>query len=283
MDIKNYINGKFINAISKKTLNNYNPSTGELIQRFPDSGIEDVNIAVEKAKEAFLKWKLTSIKDRSDFLINLGNEIKNNAEKIAKAETMDTGKPEWLSKKMDIPRAAENMIFFGNSIIHFFSEFHNMDNIAINYTLRQPIGVVGCISPWNLPLYLLTWKIAPAIATGNTVVAKPSELTPYSAFLLSKLCEKINLPKGVLNIVHGLGKTAGDAIVKHADIPILTFTGGTETGKTIIKNAASKLKKVSLELGGKNPNIIFDDADLEIAVKTSIKSSFLPNISICSL
>ena len=281
MKLKNYINGKFVNAISNKTLNNFNPSTGEQIQKFPDSDVDDVNIAVKKAKEAFQIWKTKSIKYRSEFLINLGSEIKNNAEKIAIAESIDTGKPEWLSKDLDIPRAAENMFFFGNSIRHFFSEFHNMDNSAFNYTLRQPIGVVGCISPWNLPLYLLTWKIAPAIATGNTVVAKPSELTPYTAFIFSKLCEKINFPKGVINIVHGLGKTAGDAIVKHKDVPVITFTGGTETGKKITRNSASQLKKISLELGGKNPNIIFDDADLDIAIDTSVRASFLNQGQIC--
>ena len=281
MKLKNYINGKFVNAISNKTLNNFNPSTGEQIQKFPDSNVDDVNIAVKKAKEAFQIWKTKSIKYRSEFLINLGSEIKNNAEKIAIAESIDTGKPEWLSKDLDIPRAAENMFFFGNSIRHFFSEFHNMDNSAFNYTLRQPIGVVGCISPWNLPLYLLTWKIAPAIATGNTVVAKPSELTPYTAFIFSKLCEKINFPKGVINIVHGLGKTAGDAIVKHKDVPVITFTGGTETGKKITRNSASQLKKISLELGGKNPNIIFDDADLDIAIDTSVRASFLNQGQIC--
>ena len=281
MKLKNYINGKFVNAISNKTLNNFNPSTGEQIQKFPDSDVDDVNVAVKKAKEAFQIWKTKSIQYRSEFLINLGSEIKNNAEKIAIAESIDTGKPEWLSKDLDIPRAAENMFFFGNSIRHFFSEFHNMDNSAFNYTLRQPIGVVGCISPWNLPLYLLTWKIAPAIATGNTVVAKPSELTPYTAFIFSKLCEKINFPKGVINIVHGLGKTAGDAIVKHKDVPVITFTGGTETGKKITRNSASQLKKISLELGGKNPNIIFDDADLDIAIDTSVRASFLNQGQIC--
>jgi len=281
MKIQNYINGNFVESTSKQVLKNFNPATAEIINCFPNSNQNDIYEAVDSAKKAFLNWKSISQSDRSQYLIDLGNEIKKNAEELAIAESLDTGKPEWLSKELDIPRAAENLIYFGNSIKHSFSKYKNMDANSFNYTIRQPIGVVGCISPWNLPLYLLTWKIAPALATGNTVVAKPSELTPYTAYLLSKLCKKINLPKGVLNIVHGLGTVAGDLLVKHKDVPVITFTGGTETGKIINNNAALLLKKVSLELGGKNPNIIFDDADLNIALNTSIKSSFLNQGQIC--
>tara|TARA_Y100001980_G_C14553048_1_gene337918 strand:- start:907 stop:2352 length:1446 start_codon:yes stop_codon:yes gene_type:complete len=281
INVKNYINGQFLESISKNKIDNINPATGKIISTFPRSTKNDIDKAVDVAKNSFQKWKNLPIAQRASYLIKLGNEIKKNAKALAAAETADTGKPLHLSKKMDIPRSSENFIYFGNAIIHNASEFHKMDNNSFNYTLRQPVGVVGCIAPWNLPLYLLTWKIAPALATGNTVVAKPSELTPHTAYLLSKICNKINLPKGVLNIIYGLGSEAGEALVLHKDVPIITFTGGTETGKKIMKNSARNLKKISLELGGKNPNIIFDDADINLAVEISIKSSFLNQGQIC--
>ena len=281
INVKNYINGQFLDSISKNKIDNINPATGKIISTFPRSTKNDIDNAVDVAKNSFQKWKNLPIAQRASYLIKLGNEIKKNAKALAAAETADTGKPLHLSKKMDIPRSYENFIYFGNAIIHNASEFHKMDNNSFNYTLRQPVGVVGCIAPWNLPLYLLTWKIAPALATGNTVVAKPSELTPHTAYLLSKICNKINLPKGVLNIIYGLGSEAGEALVLHKDVPIITFTGGTETGKKIMKNSARNLKKISLELGGKNPNIIFDDADINLAVEISIKSSFLNQGQIC--
>ena len=279
--IKNYINGEFLESSTKNKIDNINPATGKIISTFPRSNHNDIALAVNVAKKSFLSWKNLSTKERAGYLIKLGEEIKKNANELAAAETIDTGKPIQLSKKMDISRSSKNLIYFGNAIIHNSSEFHKMDNNTFNYTLRQPVGVVGCIAPWNLPLYLLTWKIAPALATGNTVIAKPSELTPYTAYLLSKICKKINLPKGVLNIIYGLGSEAGEALVLHKDVPIITFTGGTETGKKIMKNSARNLKKISLELGGKNPNIIFDDADINLAVDISIKSSFLNQGQIC--
>ena len=279
--IKNYINGEFLESSTKNKIDNINPATGKIISTFPRSNHNDIALAVNVAKKSFSSWKNLSIKERAGYLIKLGEEIKKNANELAAAETIDTGKPIQLSKKMDISRSSKNLIYFGNAIIHNSSEFHKMDNNTFNYTLRQPVGVVGCIAPWNLPLYLLTWKIAPALATGNTVIAKPSELTPYTAYLLSKICKKINLPKGVLNIIYGLGSEAGEALVLHKDVPIITFTGGTETGKKIMKNSARNLKKISLELGGKNPNIIFDDADINLAVDISIKSSFLNQGQIC--
>tara|TARA_Y100001934_G_C12283349_1_gene741090 strand:+ start:69 stop:1511 length:1443 start_codon:yes stop_codon:yes gene_type:complete len=279
--IQNYINGTFIDSLSNNTLDNINPATGEIINTFPNSNNKDIDLAVKSAKKAFPLWKSLTVKKRSEILKNIAYEIKENAEKLAVSESLDTGKPEWLSRKMDISRSIDNFIYFANAIKQYSSNFNSMDEIAFNYTLRQPIGVVGCISPWNLPLYLLTWKIAPALVTGNTVVAKPSELTPYTAFLLARICKKINLPDGVLNIVHGIGQNAGDPLVKHKDVKVITFTGGTRTGKIIAKKSASELKKVSLELGGKNPNIIFDDADIDLAVNTSIKSSFLNQGQIC--
>jgi len=197
------------------------------------------------------------------------------------AETNDNGKPLWLSKQVDIPRASANFRFFATGLMHFAGESHSMEDKSINYTLRQPIGVVGCISPWNLPLYLFTWKIAPALAAGNCVIAKPSEVTPVTAFLLGKICKEAGLPDGVLNIVHGTGNHCGEAIVKHPSIKAISFTGSTRAGAHIASVAAPMFKKLSLELGGKNPNIIFADCDWDKMMKTTIRSSFSNQGQIC--
>ncbi|HNH66077.1 MAG TPA: aldehyde dehydrogenase, partial [Bacteroidia bacterium] len=207
--------------------------------------------------------------------------IEKNLQRFAEAESLDNGKPVWLAKQVDIPRASANFHFYATAALHLAAETHDMENTAINYTLRQPIGIAGCISPWNLPLYLFTWKIAPALASGNCVVAKPSEITPVTAFLLSQFCIEAGLPAGVLNIIHGTGPRVGSAIVSHPDIPVISFTGGTKTGAEISRIAAPMFKKLSLELGGKNPNIIFDDCDFDHAVATSIKSSFSNQGEIC--
>ena len=182
---------------------------------------------------------------------------------------------------MDIPRAISNFEFFATGILHFASESHQMEGLGVNYTLRKPIGVVACISPWNLPLYLFSWKIAPALASGNTVVAKPSEVTPMTAYLLAEVCIEAGLPDGVLNIVHGLGHEVGEAMVKHPNVKAISFTGGTQTGKAIASIAAPMFKKLSLELGGKNPNIIFADCDFEDMLNTTLRSSFANQGQIC--
>ena len=279
--ISNYINGKFEAPISGQYFDNINPSTGEVYGLIPDSGPEDVNRAVDSASAAFLGWSKLPVKERSDYMLDIANRIEAQLDELAQAESIDNGKPLKLAKMVDIPRASSNLRFFATGILHFSSEAHNMDEVALNYTLRSPVGVAGCISPWNLPLYLFTWKIAPALATGNTVVAKPSELTPYTAYLLSKICIDAGLPPGVLNILHGYGNKAGQAIIEHPNVPIISFTGGTATGKSIAATAGPMFKKFSLELGGKNPNIIFDDCDLEDAVKTSVRSSFSNQGEIC--
>ncbi|MCC6685263.1 MAG: aldehyde dehydrogenase, partial [Bacteroidia bacterium] len=196
-------------------------------------------------------------------------------------ESIDQGKPKWLAKNGEIPRAVSNIRFFGTAIEHFASEAHPMPGHAINYTLRTPIGVVGCISPWNLPLYLFTWKIAPALASGNCVVAKPSEITPMTAYLLAEICIEAGLPAGVLNIVHGLGPKVGSAITVHKQIKAISFTGGTKTGAEIARTAAPMFKKLSLELGGKNPNIIFADCDFDKMLNETLRSSFLNQGEIC--
>jgi len=200
---------------------------------------------------------------------------------LALAESKDNGKPLKVARTVDIPRAVDNFRFFASAILHENSEIHDVGDNGFNYTLRRPVGVVACISPWNLPLYLFTWKIAPALAAGNTVVAKPSEITPATAFLLSTILDEVNFPKGVLNIIHGTGLEVGEPLVSHPDVPIISFTGGTVTGERINKIAASSFKKISLELGGKNPNVIFSDCDFEQMIKTTLKSSFSNQGQIC--
>lgn len=249
--------------------------------QIPDSNEKDVNIAVEAAKKAFVKWSITSPEERFRILNRIAELIDAHLPELALAETNDNGKPLWLSKKVDIPRASANFRFFATGIMHFATESHSMEDKAVNYTLRQPIGIVGCISPWNLPLYLFTWKIAPALAAGNCVIAKPSEVTPVTAFLLSKICKEAGLPDGVLNIIHGTGTNTGEAIVKHPDIKAISFTGSTRAGERIASLAAPKFKKLSLELGGKNPTIIFADCDWEKMMKTTMQSSFSNQGEIC--
>jgi len=279
--ILNYINGQLAEPISQKFLDNYNPSEGKVYSQLPDSDQSDVDLAVTAAVAAFPIWSSMAASNRSAILQRMADLIDRDMNKLAVAESIDNGKPVSLAKVMDIPRASSNMRFFATAILHAESESHLTDQEAINYTTRSPIGVVGCISPWNLPLYLFTWKIAPALAAGNTVVAKPSELTPMTAYLFSKLCIEAGLPPGVLNIIHGLGGKAGQAIIEHPLITAISFTGGTATGKKITATAAPMFKKLSLELGGKNPNIIFSDCDFEQAVSTSIKSSFSNQGEIC--
>lgn len=279
--ILNYINGKLVEPIGKKYLDNYNPATGKVYSLLPDSDERDVQVAVDSALSAFEKWSHTSKEERSRIMMRIADLIDKNFERLAVAESTDQGKPVWLAKMVDIPRASANMRFYATGILHFASESHSMENAAINYTLREPIGVAGCISPWNFPLYLFTWKVAPAIAAGCTVVAKPSEVTPMTAYLFSELCSEAGLPEGVLNVVHGTGSKAGTAIVSHPAISAISFTGGTATGKAIASMAAPMFKKLSLELGGKNPNIIFADCNFENAVKTSLLSSFSNQGEIC--
>lgn len=279
--IQNFINGDLVPPISGLYLDNINPSIGEVYSLIPDSDERDVELAVNAARAAFPTWSVMSKDKRSAILIRLSELIQSRLEEFAIAESIDNGKPVWLSRTVDIPRAVSNFHFYATGILHNSTESHAMENTALNYTLRTPIGVAGCISPWNLPLYLFSWKIAPALASGNCVVAKPSEITPMTAFLLSTLCNEAGLPKGVLNIVHGLGPKVGVPIVAHPNVPVISFTGGTKTGETIAKIAAPMFKKMSLELGGKNPNIIFADCDFENAVKTTIKSSFSNQGEIC--
>ncbi|OAB76235.1 aldehyde dehydrogenase [Cochleicola gelatinilyticus] len=280
--IKNYINGAYCDPIASKWLDNYNPSNGSIYSEIADSNVDDVAVAYKAASEAFPSWSNTTLEKRSRILLDIANLIDEKLLPLAEAEAKDNGKPLSLALAVDIPRASSNFRFFGNAITQFASEAHESPGLnTMNFTLRQPLGVVGCISPWNLPLYLFTWKIAPAIAAGNTVVAKPSEVTPMTAYLLGEICTEAGLPKGVLNIVHGTGPSAGQAIVEHPNIKAISFTGGTKTGEHIARTAAPMFKKLSLELGGKNPNIIFADCNYQKMLEITVRSSFANQGQIC--
>jgi aminomuconate-semialdehyde/2-hydroxymuconate-6-semialdehyde dehydrogenase len=279
--IQNFIDGRFVEPGSGNYLDNVEPATGKPYSLVADSDARDVELAVAAAEKTFPGWSRTPAAERSRILLRIADLIERDLEKLARAESIDTGKPLSLARGLDIPRASSNFRFFATAILHTENEAHVTDGVAFNYTLRQPRGVVGLISPWNLPLYLMSWKIAPAIAIGNTAVAKPSELTPMTAFLLCQLCREAGLPDGVLNIVQGTGPNVGAAITAHPKISTISFTGGTLTGRKVAEAGAPLFKKISLELGGKNPNIIFADADLEAAIAGSVRSSFANQGQVC--
>jgi len=279
--IANYINGELVPPRSGGYINNYEPATGQVYSLVPDSDARDVGDAVSAARGAFDEWSTISADQRGKVLMRVADLIEREAEQLAHAESVDNGKPVSLARTVDIPRAAANFRFFASAIGSFSSESHTMEDSALNYTLRKPIGIAGAISPWNLPLYLFTWKIAPAIAAGNCVIGKPSELTPMTAFMLARLCIEAGLPSGVLNVVHGYGAKVGAAISSHPDIPVITFTGGTATGRDIAQHSAPFFKKLSLEMGGKNPTMIFADANYDDMLSTTLRSSFSNQGEIC--
>ena len=281
IQIRNFIDGQFVEPIGAKYLDNIEPATGNPYSQVADSDARDVEVAVAAAEAAFVNWSRTPAAERSKFLLRIADLIERDLDKFARAESIDTGKPLSLARTLDIPRAASNFRFFATAILHTESEAHITDNIAFNYTLRQPRGIAGLISPWNLPLYLLSWKIAPAIAVGNTAIAKPSELTPMTACMLCEIAREAGLPNGVLNVVHGTGPDVGAVITAHPKINTMSFTGGTVTGRKVAEACAPLFKKVSLELGGKNPNIIFADADLDSAIAGSVRSSFANQGQVC--
>ena len=280
IEISNYIDGQLVPSQDGQTLPLYNPAEGNVYGSAPASDSKDVEQAIVAAEKAYPQWSALSIDERSRYLIKIADIIESKLESLAHDESLDNGKPLWLSKVVDIPRAAANFRFFGNAITQFASESHEMTD-AINYTLRHPLGVVACISPWNLPLYLFSWKIAPALAAGNTVVAKPSEVTPLTAFRLSEICIEAGLPPGVLNIIHGYGDKVGAPLTEHNKIKAISFTGSTKVGQTIAQVAARDFKKVSLEMGGKNPNIIFADCNYPEMLRNTIRSSFANQGQIC--
>jgi aminomuconate-semialdehyde/2-hydroxymuconate-6-semialdehyde dehydrogenase len=279
--LQNFVNGSFCPPAKGAYMDNYEPATGRVYSLIPNSDEADVEAAVAAAEAAFPLWSSMPVAERSAILVRLSEGIEHRLDEFAQAESRDNGKPLSLAKSVDIPRAVSNFHFFATAIVHYASESHYMEGMGINYTLRKPLGIVGCISPWNLPLYLFSWKIAPALAAGNCVIAKPSEVTPYTAYLLCEVAKEAGLPAGVLNILHGEGGSAGDAIVKHPKIKAISFTGGTKTGEYIARTAAPMFKKLSLELGGKNPNIIFADCDFDEMLSTTLRSSFANQGQIC--
>jgi len=277
----NFINGKFVAPNSNQYLEIFEPATGQTYAQVADSNSADIENAYESAQNAFGNWSSLSVKERADYLNKIAEGLESRLDEFAEYESRDTGKPISLAKSVDIPRAVSNFRFFADygQEFNFESELNN--DQSHNKIIRSALGVIGCISPWNLPLYLFSWKIAPALIAGNTVVAKPSEITPFTAFKLGEICQDAGLPPGVLNIIHGQGSIAGDALVNHSKIKAISFTGGTTTGKLIAKKTASSFKKLSLEMGGKNPSIIFSDCDFDKMMKTVVRSSFSNQGQIC--
>ncbi|MBX6352730.1 MAG: aldehyde dehydrogenase [Thermoflavifilum sp.] len=261
---------------------NINPATEEVIARVAEGGRREIDQAVQAARRAFRTWSRTPAQERAKILNRIAEIIESRVEELALLETQDTGKPLWLTKSLDIPRAAYNFRFFADFVKGLGTECFEMEGVALNYALRRPVGVAGLISPWNLPLFLLTWKVAPCLAAGNTCVIKPAELTPTTATKLAEICQEAGLPDGVLNLVHGFGPdAAGQFLVEHPDVNLISLTGETTTGKAVMAAAAPTLKRLSFELGGKNPNIIFADADLDDCIETTIRSSFINQGEVC--
>ena len=282
LKILNFINGQYIEPVSKQWLDNVNPADGLVVGKIAGSSTADIQNAYSAASAAFDAWSNTTFEHRCSILTRIGDLIEKNLEALSIAESEDGGKPISRARTMEIPRAATNFRFFASAITQFASESHESVGLnAINFTLRQPLGVVGCISPWNLPLYLFTWKIAPALAAGNCVIGKPSEMTPRTAFMLGEICNSAGLPAGVLNIVQGTGTSAGQAILDHPGIKGISFTGGTTTGEHVARVVAPQFKKLSLELGGKNPNIIFADCNYQRALATTVQCAFGNQGQIC--
>jgi len=278
--IQNFIGGELTAPIAGQYFDNVDPAVGAVYGLVPDSDEKDLEKAVMAAKKVFPTWRATPPAMRAAMLSKLADLIEAKKDEFIHAESIDTGKPVWLTSNVDIPRGIANLRAFANAAVNFSGQSFEKDN-SKSYTLRQPIGVVATISPWNLPLLLFTWKMAPALASGNCVIAKPSEVTPMTAYLLSTLVNEAGFPKGVVNILHGKGANIGAAITKHPDIAAISFTGGTATGTEIYSGASKLLKKVSLELGGKNPTIIFEDADWEKTVEGAKASAFTNQGQVC--
>ncbi len=273
--------GSYRPAVGGRYFEDINPANGKLVAHIARSDAADLQLAVDQAQDAFRSWSRTTPEARAEILYAIAGGIARRGEEFALAETLDTGKPIAFSRSVDIPRAAANFRFFAAAATQFASEAHEMPGRAINYTLRQPVGIVGCIAPWNLPLYLMSWKIAPALAAGNCVVAKPSEWSPVTAAMLGEVCNEAGLPPGVLSVLQGLGPEIGEAIVDHPEVKAISFTGGTLTGARIASRAAPAFKKTSLELGGKNPCIVFADCDYPRTLREIERLAFSNSGQIC--
>ncbi len=282
IQLANYLDGRLCPPHSHRYLDIVEPATGLRYAQCPDSDADDIGAAVSAAQSAFPAWTATPVAQRAQLLSRIADRIEARLDEFAQAESRDSGKPVALARSLDIPRAVSNLRFFAAAVTQFASEAHAMDTTAINYTLRQPLGAVACISPWNLPLYLFTWKIAPALAAGNCVVAKPSETTPLTAWMFAQVCIEAGLPPGVLNIVHGNGANTGQALIEHPDVKAISFTGSTRTGAVIAAAAAPRFLKLSLEMGGKNPTLVFADWEANAANwNTLVRSAFANQGQIC--
>jgi aminomuconate-semialdehyde/2-hydroxymuconate-6-semialdehyde dehydrogenase len=278
-----FINGQYVESQNKQTFDNINPATEEVLGTVAEGGKEEVDLAVAAARRALSgSWKNTTVQERSKILRRIGDIILERQEELAHLEALDTGKPLWLTNQTDIPRAAYNFHFFADYIVSVSNDSYQQDDKALHYSIRRPVGVVGLIKPWNLPLLLLTWKLAPCIGMGNTAVIKPAEWTPMTATVLMEICKEAGIPDGVVNLVHGFGpNSAGGAITEHPGVDAISFIGEPGTGTAIMKAGAPSLKKLSFELGGKNPNLIFADADLDEVIETTLKSSFINQGEVC--
>ncbi len=279
-DLCNYIGGRFVTHSDDQWLDNTEPATGSHICRVPLSDSSDVDAAVAAARSAHLAWSALSHSERADWLDRIADALETRYEDVAALESRDTGKPISLARDVDAQRSVSNFRFFAGMLREHEEEVFEMAS-ATNYVVHKPVGVGALITPWNLPLYLLSWKVAPAIGMGNTVVCKPSELTPMTADLLMQVIDEVGLPAGVVNLVHGDGAGAGAPLVAHSDVDLVSFTGGTSTGEKVAASAAPAFKKLSLELGGKNASIIFADCDMESTVAGVVRAGFLNQGQIC--
>ena len=279
-DLQNFIGGKFVAPSTNNYLANINPATNECLNRIPNSNANDVALAVKSAKQASVDWQKLTLQERIAWLERIADAMEEKKGEIARLESLDTGKPITLATNVDASRSITNFRFFAQ-YCQSLEEINFTMEDATNYVVRKPVGVVGLITPWNLPLYLLTWKIAPALVMGNTIVAKPSELTPLTANFFAEILHEIGFPSGVFNLVHGLGPDTGQPILEHPEIKAISFTGGTATGKIVAATASPLFKKISLELGGKNATIICADADIDTAVSGAVKAAFTNSGQVC--
>ena len=279
-DLRNYIGGQFLTHSGGQWMDNSEPATGSQICRIPLSDASDVDAAVGAARAAQPAWGSLSHSERADWLDRIADALEARYEEIAALESRDTGKPISLARTVDAHRSVSNFRFFAGILREHEGDVFEMAS-ATNYVVNKPVGVGALITPWNLPLYLLSWKVAPAIGMGNTVVCKPSELTPLTADLMMRVIDEVGLPAGVVNLVHGDGVGAGAPLVAHSDVDLVSFTGGTSTGEKVAASAAPAFKKLSLELGGKNASIVFADCDMDSTVAGVVRAGFLNQGQVC--
>ena len=280
---KLFIGGKWVDSVSGKIFATINPATAEVITQVYEASEKDVDLAVQSARKALEgPWKKMSASDRGKILWKIGDLILKYAEELAYLETLDSGKTIFESSKIDIPHTADVFHYYAGWADKIQGETIPVKGNFFNYTLREPVGVVGQIIPWNFPLSLASWKVAPALACGNTVILKPAEQTPLTALKLGEICQEAGVPDGVVNVLTGHGPTTGAALVKHPGVDKIAFTGSYITGQEIMRTASTTLKKVSLELGGKSPNIVFADSDIEPAIRGTLNGIFYNKGEVCS-